>query len=384
MQLPGVAPHPYRDVLAFIDGVNSPAVKACIDVTVWVLGAMSASGWRARPNAFNIFAIAIAGAMGRLADASFSPMKPFATLRLFLLLLIVVGPSLATARTLRLFTVGNSFSENATRYLPQLAKEGGHELILGKAVKGGCSFQQHWDAVEAWRANPEDPAAKIYSGKSLHERLGAEPWDVITVQQYSLHSSDLTTYRPYAPKLVAHLKSLRPGAEIVLHQTWAYRVDADRFGLVAPQRHAASQGEMYEHSRAAYWAIATELRLRVIPTGDALWRVDSDPVWGFQRDVAFDPKTAVHPALPKEVHSLHVGYRWNSQKKLAKDANHANAAGEYLGALVWYGFLFDESPAKLTFVPAGVDADFAAHLRTVAWKIVQENAPANAKVARAR
>ena len=305
-------------------------------------------------------------------------------LRLALLLFVAVGPSLATARTLRLFTVGNSFSQNTTHYLPELAKEGGHELIIGKAVKGGCSFQQHWDAIEAWRANPEDPKAKIYSSKSLQENLGSAAWDVITVQQYSMLSSDVTTYRPFADKLVAHLKTLRPEAEIVMHQTWAYRVDADKFGQVAPKKNAANQREMYDCSRAAYWEMATELGLRIIPTGDAMWRVGSDPVWGFKRDTVFDPKTAVHPALPDQTHSLHVGYRWSPEKKLTKDANHANVAGEYLGALVWYGFLFDESPEKLTFVPPGVDAAFAAHLRKAAWQIVQENAPANAKLGRGR
>jgi len=304
-------------------------------------------------------------------------------LRLAFLVVLVIAPSLA-ARPLRLFTVGNSFSQNATRFLPQIAQEGGHELIIGKAVKGGCSFQQHWDAVEAWRANPEDPKAKIYGNKSLHEHLGTEPWDVITVQQNSMHSSDVTTYRPYAPKLVAHLRSVRPGAEVVLHQTWAYRVDADKFGLIAPKQNAANQREMHDRSRAAYWEIATELGLRVIPTGDAMWRVDSDATWGFRRDPIFDPKTAAHPALPDQTHSLHVGYRWSAEKKLNKDANHANAAGEYLGALVWYGFLFNESPEKLAYVAPGVDAAFAAHLRKVAWQIVQETEPANAKVARAR
>src|SRR5687768_18611640 len=91
------------------------------------------------------------------------------------------------ARTLRLFVVGNSFSNNATKYLPELAKEGGHELITARAMTGGCSFERHWKAVEAWHGNPEDPKAKIYSGKSLEELITKGTWDVITFQQYSLH-----------------------------------------------------------------------------------------------------------------------------------------------------------------------------------------------------
>jgi hypothetical protein len=294
------------------------------------------------------------------------------------LVAVTLGASLAGARTLRLFTVGNSFSNNATHYLPELAKAGGHELIIGKAAKGGGSLLQHWEAIEAWRANPDAPKAKIYGGKSLQEQLGSGTWDVITIQQYSLHSADVTTYRPYAQKLHDHLKTLQPGAEIVWHQTWAYRVDADKFAQIAPGKNAASQREMYERSSAAYRLMATELGLRIIPTGDAFWRVNSDPAWAYRPDPTFDLRTAVRPALPMQTNSLHVGYRWSADGKLGKDANHANAAGEYLGALVWYGFLFNESPEALACVPPGVTTEFAAHLRRVAWKVVQEATPANA------
>ena len=149
------------------------------------------------------------------------------------LAMLVVAAAGAYARTLRLFTVGNSFSNNAVKYLPDLAKAGGHELILGRAQTGGCSFERHWNAVEAFLADPNDPKGKIYGGKSLHENISVGHWDVITIQQYSLHSPDYRTYQPYATKLHAHLKKVQPQGEIVIHQTWAYRVDAAKFGQIA-------------------------------------------------------------------------------------------------------------------------------------------------------
>jgi hypothetical protein len=42
-----------------------------------------------------------------------------------------------------LFLIGNSFSQNAAKYLPQLAQEGNHPLIIGRAEIGGCSLQKH-------------------------------------------------------------------------------------------------------------------------------------------------------------------------------------------------------------------------------------------------
>ena len=100
-----------------------------------------------------------------------------------LLVVLAISGSTSGARTLRLFTVGNSFSNNATRFLPDLAKAGGHELIVGKAQTGGCSFERHWNAVEAFLADASDPKGKIYGGKSLHDQISTGSWDVITVQQ---------------------------------------------------------------------------------------------------------------------------------------------------------------------------------------------------------
>jgi hypothetical protein len=291
------------------------------------------------------------------------------------LLVLALGTSSSSARTLRVFAVGNSFSQNATTFLPQLVEAGGHELVLGTAQTGGCSLERHWKAAEAELTNPGSKEGKIYGGKSLVEIISKGKWDVVTMQQYSLLSSDTETYRPYAKKLYDHLRTLQPGAEIVVHQTWAYRSDASRFGQVGAEKHAASQQEMWERSRAAYRQIAGDLGTPVIPVGDAFWRVDSDPKWGYKPDANYDFNNPMFPALPDQNASLHVGYRWSADKKLTKDANHANVAGQYLGGLVWYSSLFRESTEDLAFVPPGLSPEFAAHLRKVAWQVVQESAP---------
>lgn len=289
-------------------------------------------------------------------------------------LVLVLGASSSSARTLRVFSVGNSFSQNATTFLPQLVKAGGHELIFGTAQTGGCSLERHWKAAEAELANSDSGEARIYGGKSLVEIISKGEWDVVTIQQYSLLSSDIDTYRPYAQKLRDRLKALQPDAEVVVHQTWAYRSDASRFGQLSAEKYAASEREMYEHSRAAYRQIAAELSARVIPVGDAFWRVDSDPKWGYKPDANFDFKNPLFPALPDQNRSLHVGYRWSEDKKLSKDANHANVAGQYLGGLVWYGVLFRESPESQTFIPPGLSPEFAGQLRQVAAQIAEEAA----------
>lgn len=270
-------------------------------------------------------------------------------------------------KKIRLFIIGNSFSQNAATYLPQLAKEGGHELSIGRAELGGCSLQRHWEIAAAAEADTTDPKGKAYKGKSLRNLLSEGEWDVVTLQQYSLLSGDVNTYRPYAEKLIALVRSIQPQAKIVFHQTWAYRADAKAFGKINGETTATSDLEMWQKSRAAYRAIAAESRFAVIPTGDAFRSITADAKWGFKKDTQFNYAQPVSPVLPDQTHSLHVGYRWTKDGKLSFDANHANTAGCYLGSLVWYSFLFDESPARLTFTPGEVTPAMAAQLKKVAW-----------------
>jgi len=75
--------------------------------------------------------------------------------------------------------------------------------------------------------------------------------------------------------------------------------------------------------------------------------------------------------LPVQVNSLHQGYSWDKNKKLVFDSHHANDAGCYLGGLVWYTYLFEESPVRLKFVPKTVSPDFAVYLKKVAKRTVK-------------
>jgi hypothetical protein len=283
-----------------------------------------------------------------------------------LLLILQFSASASGTDTLRLFLIGNSFSQNAARYLPQLAKEGNHPLVLGRAEIGGCPLKKHWELAELSETNPDDPKGKPYNGKSLRMLLSQGKWDVVTLQQYSMHSGDISTYRPYAEKLFNYIKSIQPDATVVIHQTWAYRDDSKDWTQISEGNFARNSEEMYNMSKSAYYTIASELGVKVMPVGDAFRQVSTDKKWKFTPDASFDYKNPVYPNLPVEKNSLHVGYFWNKEQKFAFDSHHANAAGCFLGSLVWYSFLFNDSPEKLKFVPQEVPADFAVYLKKVA------------------
>jgi hypothetical protein len=288
----------------------------------------------------------------------------------FMLAILVCLQSFAQGgKTLRVFLIGNSFSQNASRFLPQITQAGGNEIVIGRAELGGCPLQRHWDSVEV---NLRDSTrGKAYNGKSLKELLSAGKWDVVTIQQYSLLSGDEETYKPYAQKLYDFIQQVQPGVEVVVHQTWPYRADAKSFGRIKGATTAKTQTEMWEKSRAAYHALAKQLGgLRIIPSGDAFYTVATDSKWAFIKDTAYNYDNPEAPALPADRNSLNVGYTWGSDKKLKFDPNHANEAGCYLAGLVWYGILFKADPAKISYKPQSVPDEFAAFLRKTAQQTV--------------
>ena len=273
--------------------------------------------------------------------------------------------------SLRILIIGNSFSQNPSTYIQQLAKESGHELTVGHAEIGGCPLQKHWDLAEVSRKDPSDPKGRPYNGKSLRMLLSEGKWDVVTLQQYSLLSGDVSTYMPYARNLYNLIKEFQPQAEVVLQQTWAYRSDSKQFGMIASNKYAADEKEMYEKSRAAYHAIADSLHVRIIPTGDAFWCMDSDKKWGYKKDEKFDFTNHVYPTLPDQINSLHAGYMWDKDKKLVFDSHHANQAGKYLGSMVWHVFLFGEPAKNVRFVPKDVSVQFAERLKKCVDQVVK-------------
>jgi len=288
------------------------------------------------------------------------------------ILLAVSSFAQQQSTAIRLFVIGNSFSQNATAFLPQLARERGKTLIIGRAELGGHSLQQHWSYVEKAEANADDPKGKPYQGKSLRMLLSDGVWDVITIQQYSYLSGDSSSYHPYAEKLIAYIKKLQPNAEIVIHQTWAYRADAKKFGRIDREEHLAKdQQEMWQKSRAAYHQLASRFSLRLLPVGDAFQVVANSKRYGYRKDTNFDFDHPVAPALPNQEYSINAGYSWN-KNELSFDPNHANEAGKYLGGLIWYSMLFKESPKVIAFKPVGVSEAFAKYLRGVAAQVVKQ------------
>jgi hypothetical protein len=286
------------------------------------------------------------------------------TIALVLCGLLATASAADTApKQVKLLAIGNSFSANATHYLPGIVEAGGDKLIFKHIMIGGCPLEKHWKNAEAFQQGSTTAQARAWAA------LTADKWDFVTLQQYSMHSYKVETYRPFAKQLYAYIKAQAPSAEIVIHETWAYREDDPLF------KDGFSQQDMYWGLRKAYETIAGELGCRVIPVGDAFENARRDAAWkGVFPDPQFDYKKPQQPALPDQTHSLNRGYSWTKGKDgkwhFTLDGHHANAAGEYLAAAVWYEFLFGHSVVGNTFAPKELPAADLAVLQRIAHETV--------------
>jgi hypothetical protein len=273
-------------------------------------------------------------------------------------------------KTVRVLSIGNSFSRNATQHLQGIVDASSHQLIHTDLVIGGASFEVHHV-----KSQQPDKARLYNDGKDLVTHLQSQPWDIVTIQQASIKSHDYGTFQPHANALADLVRQHAPQARLHIHQTWPYRADDPRFTKPSSKPgEPQTQTEMYHGLTAAYNRLAAELNATVIPVGDAFFLADSHPEWGFRPDLDWDRAVMRAPNLPAQTNSLHVGWRWTTKdgkQSLGMDGHHANLAGQFLGACVWFEMLFNESTLNNSFVPKGLDPAHATFLRSIAHQAVE-------------
>ncbi|MDA8698087.1 DUF4886 domain-containing protein [Rhodopirellula sp.] len=280
-------------------------------------------------------------------------------------------------KTVRILTIGNSFTDNATEFLDEIAQASDHKLVHKKLHIGGSALELHHKRAFL----PNDPilgSGTPYSnGETLTEALQSEDWDFITMPQLSIKSHDLATYQPYAADLADLIHRLAPQAELVFHQTWAYRSDDPRFHKPNYERgEPTNQEEMFRSLSLAYQTVAKQLYAKIIPVGHGFWLADSDSNYGYQPDSGFDAAIAKPKELPQQNHSLHVGYYWkshNGQEELRMDGHHASQSGKYLAACIWYACLYGEDPESIQYCPSSMDPKYASFLRRIANRAISDH-----------
>ena len=182
---------------------------------------------------------------------------------------------------MNVLAIGNSYSQDGTRYVHQLAESCGIKLNITSLFIGSCSLYQHFKNMHT--------EAKVYGHSfngartglvvSLKEALLAVEWDVITIQQQSFNSTIYETWQPYLNELIAYIRKISPHAKIVLHQTWGYKDDAMHL------QYYENGSAMFADVKANYERAAKEINAdMIIRSGEVLEGLKANGVYDYFRD----------------------------------------------------------------------------------------------------
>lgn len=236
---------------------------------------------------------------------------------------------LSDDNTLKVLAIGNSFSNNTTRFLYDIAKaEGVENIVLGRLHIGGCSLQKHVTCAKnntpeyAYFKNTTGEWEKVENATLLYG-LQDEEWDIITMQQNSGNSGLPDTYEPYLSQLIEYVNTNKtnPDAKLVWHMTWAYQQNCDQSTFA---NYANSQDTMYQ-------CIIEANRQKIVCSS------------------AF---SAIIPA-GTAVQNARTSFLGDT---LTKDGYHLNELGEFIGGYMWYATFTGKtlSEVKLDKIPGSI------------------------------
>ena len=217
---------------------------------------------------------------------------------------------------MHVLAIGNSFSQDATRYLAAVAAGQGVDLQVTNLFIGGCSLARHTACLRQNEPAYLVEENGVSTGRTiaLSQALNARQWDVITLQQVSQESPRYATYQPYLNQLADACRAACPTAALWMHQTWAYEDGSRR---LCEELGYASSRAMWQDIRAAYAQAAAAIHATgIIPCGRAM-------------------QALTDGGLPAHRDTFHAGL----------------GAGRYTLALVWYGALTGRPLPAVCTVP---------------------------------
>lgn len=214
---------------------------------------------------------------------------------------------------MKILSIGNSFSQDATRYLSQIAKANGDNIEVVSLYIGGCSLERHFRNMKS----DAEVYEIIYCGQntgfftSIKKALLSRQWDVVTLQQQSLQSADFETFIPYIEQIHAFIKEYSPKSKIYMHETWAYENDSKKIQSTKYNSHL----EMYLDIKFSCKKAANLINADgIIPCGALMSDLHCNHKLTVQRD------------------SFHLSY----------------GLGRFAAGLMWYKILFKKDVTGIT------------------------------------
>ncbi len=183
---------------------------------------------------------------------------------------------------MNVLSIGNSFSQDATRYLYEIAKKQGFKHFHSTNLFiGGCSLYTHFKNMheDNFAYSLEVNGMSTGYAMSIKKALLSREWDVVTLQQVSHLSHNYATYEPYLSALIDCIRTYAPKAKIYIHETWAYEKDSARLlslNFNTPE-------EMYNKVHESYLK-AVEKADGIIPSGTLFMNILHNGIEKIHRD----------------------------------------------------------------------------------------------------
>ena len=185
---------------------------------------------------------------------------------------------------MNILSIGNSFSQDAHRYLHRIAKADGCILNTFNLLIGACSLYTHYkNTISETRdytleMNGENTGFKV----SLKEALLNRDWDIISIQQVSNQAPCYETFQPYLNEIVSYIRHMVPKAKIALHYTWAYEQDSKRLNDELGYK---NRSEMYADIVGSYNRAAKEIDFDfIIPSATLFEKLTESGIEKVHRD----------------------------------------------------------------------------------------------------
>lgn len=185
---------------------------------------------------------------------------------------------------MNVLAIGNSFSQDATRYLAQIARADKFDLKVVNICIGGCPLERHYRNMLGDTRDYQLELNGVFSGfyTTIKEALLSRSWDVITLQQVSQESPYYECYQPYLNELAAYIRKYSPKAKLMLHQTWAYEQGSER---LCSELGYTDHTDMFSDIKAAYEKAAEDICAdAIIPSGALMQQLIRNGIEKVHRD----------------------------------------------------------------------------------------------------
>ncbi|MBQ8620893.1 MAG: DUF4886 domain-containing protein [Oscillospiraceae bacterium] len=231
-------------------------------------------------------------------------------------------------KSMKVLAIGNSYSEDTTYFLYDIAKAYGVEdVVIGNMYIGGCTLEMHCQNIKNNAADyvymKNDQGEWVHTpGMTLQQGLQDEQWDFVVVHQESMNAGNPDSYGNYLEELIAYVRQnvKDPDCQLVWNLTWAYSTGS-----------ANPKFSQYDRDQwAMYQAIVSAVQEKVLPIEDIR--------------ILIPTGTAIQNAR---------GYFGNTFTRDKWD--HLNTFGRLVAGYMWYSSLTGEPLLELKYAPDGLE-----------------------------